>query len=64
MKSGSLTDDNLVMTGFELIQTMINDWQLSDTQKFTDFFPEVTWIEKDRFYQVDPEATCIEEVEH
>lgn len=63
MKVSNLTDDDLVMAGFELIETLVDDWRLSDTQKFTDFFSEVSWIEKDKFYRVDPEVTCIEEVE-
>lgn len=63
MRISNLTDDDLVMTGFELVQTMIDDWQLSDTQKFTNYFSQVGWIEKDKLYRVDPEVTCIEEVE-
>lgn len=56
-------DDLLVMTGLDLIDTMIDDWKFSDTPLFTDYFPQVSWIEKDKMYRINPEVTYIEQID-
>lgn len=56
-------DDNLILTGRDLISTAYDDWvEYCSDKSFDEFFPEMRNIKRDKTYKVSNDLEDIEEI--